>query len=124
MKPFPHTPTFLAAAKRIIRFKSPQVALDAPIELMAYAMRHATDVDMALLLAHIGTEGLREAIDNAPPGIVDARSWSYWNAKIGRIPAPPLPRRPLEQAHRLGTAEIAGPHARRSRGSSRERLGD
>jgi hypothetical protein len=50
---------------------------------------------MALLLDHIGEDGLREAIDNAPPGIIDARSWSYWNAKIGRFPAPPLPRRRL-----------------------------
>jgi hypothetical protein len=56
---------------------------------MAYAMKHATDRDMALLFEHIGENGLREAIDNAPPGIIDARSWSYWNARIGRFPAPP-----------------------------------
>jgi hypothetical protein len=92
----PHTPAFLAAARRIVWFKPPQVALDNPIELMAYAMKHATDADMKLLLDHIGADGLREAIDQASPGIIDARSWSYWNARIGRIPAPPLPRRKLE----------------------------
>ena len=58
-------------------------------------MRHATDEAMALLIAHIGEDGLREAIDNAPPGIIDPRSWSYWNARIGRSPAPRLPRRVL-----------------------------
>jgi len=95
MKPLPHTPALLAAAKRIIWFREPEEALDNPTELIAFAMRHATDEDMALLVAQIGEDGLREAIDNAPSGIIDARSWSYWNAKIGRIPAPPLPRRIL-----------------------------
>ncbi len=95
MKPFPPTPALLAAARRIVWFKPPEEALGNPIELMAYAMKHSTDQDMALLLGHIGVDGLREAIDNAPPGIIDARSWAYWNAKIGRVPAPPAPRRRL-----------------------------
>jgi hypothetical protein len=77
-------------------FKPPEEALDNPIELMAYAMKHSTDQDMALLLRHVGEDGLREAIEKAPPGIVDARSWSYWNARIGRFPAPPAPRRRLD----------------------------
>jgi hypothetical protein len=98
MKPFPHKPEFLRAAKRIVWFRAPEEALDNPVELLAYAMRQATDHDMALLLAHVGLGGLREAIDNAPPGIIDARSWSYWNAKIGRFPAPPAPRRNLQEA--------------------------
>jgi hypothetical protein len=93
MKPFPRTPAFLAAAKRIVWFRPPKEALDRPIELLAYAMKHAIDEDMALLIDHVGEDGLREAIDNAPPGIIDPRSWSYWNARIGRFPAPPLPRR-------------------------------
>lgn len=96
MKPLPRTPEFLRAAKRIVWFKAPEEALDNPVELMAYAMKGATDEDMALLLDHVGMRGLREAIDNAPPGIIDARSWSYWNAKIGRYPAPPAPQRNLD----------------------------
>jgi hypothetical protein len=95
MKPFPHTPRFLRAAKRIVWFKPAAKALDNPIEFLAYAMKHATDRDTALLLGHVGEAGLREAIDKAPAGIIDARSWSYWNARLGRIPAPPRPRRKL-----------------------------
>jgi hypothetical protein len=95
MKPLPRTPALLAAARRIVWFKPPEDALDNPIELMAYAMKHSTDQDMALLLRHVGEDGLREAIEKAPPGIIDARSWSYWNARIGRFPAPPAPRRRL-----------------------------
>ena len=96
MKPLPHTPALLRAAKRIVWFKAPEEALDNPIELLAYAMKHSTDRDMALLLEHVGKAGLCEAIDKAPPGIIDARSWSYWNAKIDRIPPPPRPRRVLD----------------------------
>jgi hypothetical protein len=95
MKPFPHTPELLCAAKRIVWFKPPEEALDNPVELMAYAMKHSIDEDMALLLEHVGKDGLREAIDNAPAGIIDARSWSYWNARIGRYPPPPAPQRDL-----------------------------
>ena len=96
MKPLPETPAFWRAAKRIIWFKPPEEALAHPVELMAYAMKHATDEDMALLLAHVGQEGLAEAIDHAPAGIVDARSWAYWNARIGRFPTPPMPRRTFD----------------------------
>jgi len=95
MKPFPHTPELLRAAKRVVWFKPPEEALDNPVELMAYAMKHSTDEDMALLLEHVGEDGLREAIDNAPAGIIDARSWCYWNARIGRYPPPPAPQRDL-----------------------------
>lgn len=93
MKPFPQTPEFLRAAKRIVWFKPPEEALANPVELMAYAMKASTDEDMALLLGHVGPDGLIEAIENAPPGIINARSWAYWNAKIGRYPAPPMPTR-------------------------------
>ncbi len=93
MKPFPPTPEFLRAAKRIIWFKPPEEALASPIELMAYAMKASTDEDMALLLGQIGMDGLIEAIDHAPAGIMNERSWAYWNLKAGRYPAPPMPVR-------------------------------
>jgi hypothetical protein len=95
MKALPRTPALLEAARRVVWFRPPQEALDNSVELLAYAMKHATDEDMALLLDHVGESGLREAIDNAPAGIIDARSWAYWNAKIGRFPPPPMPRRDL-----------------------------
>lgn len=94
MKNFPQTPEVLAAARRIIWFKPPEQALASPVELLTYAMRYATPEDMSLLLRIVGREGLVEAIDAGLPGILDNRSWSYWNLKIGRI-APPLPVRCL-----------------------------
>jgi hypothetical protein len=39
---------------------------------------------------------LREALDHALPGIIDKRSWVYWNSELGRrYPAPPMPERQL-----------------------------
>jgi len=41
----------------------------------------------------VSDEELAKAIRNAPLGVFDARSWTYWNLKIGRYPVPPLPER-------------------------------
>jgi hypothetical protein len=52
-------------------------------------------IDTDLLSAGLGTwfEPPERALDRAPPGIIDPRSWAYWNSKMGRYPAPPLPKR-------------------------------
>jgi hypothetical protein len=62
---------------------------------MAYAMARATHEDMQVLRRYVLPEDLVEALDRAPPGIIDARSWAYWNLLAGRYPAPPLPKRQL-----------------------------
>jgi len=56
-------------------------------------MRHE---DMRVLRRYVSDDDFREALDRAPPGIIDARSWAYWNNKFGRFPAPPLPTRHFE----------------------------
>ena len=56
---------------------------------------------MTLILRHIGQDGLREAIENAPPGIVDPRSWAYWNLMADIEPALPMPRRRFGEADDL-----------------------
>jgi hypothetical protein len=43
--------------------------------------------------AAFSDEELAEAVRNAPPGVFDARPWTYWNLKIERYPARPLPER-------------------------------
>lgn len=100
MRAFPHTEEFIRAARRIIWFEEPSAALSDPYRFVAYAMRYATPEDMGLIIDHVGEAGLREALDNAPPGVVDARSWAYWNARVGRVPAPPLPVRKFPDPER------------------------
>ena len=60
---------------------------------MAYAMASAVHEDMQALRRYVSDDDFREALDNAPPGIIDPRSWAYWNLKMGRYPPPPLPKR-------------------------------
>jgi len=56
-------------------------------------MTYARHEDMRVIRQYISDDDFREALDRAPPGIIDPRSWAYWNSKMGRYPAPPLPKR-------------------------------
>jgi hypothetical protein len=93
MKAIPLNPLTRALAERLVWFETPEEALADPIRFMAYALAHATHEDMTLLRTFVTDAEFREAIDQAPPGIIDPRSWAFWNAKIGRYPAPPMPTR-------------------------------
>ncbi len=95
MKAIPVTAETLALARRIIWFEEPEEALEDPVRFMAYAFARATHEDMQVLRSYLSDEDLRDALDHAPPGIVDPRSWAYWNSKHGRYPAPPMPQRRL-----------------------------
>jgi hypothetical protein len=93
MKPIPITPQTLDLARRIIWFEPPEQALAEPIRFLAYAMTYAHHKDMRVIRRHVSDDDFREALDYAPPGIIDPRSWAYWNSKMGRYPPPPLPVR-------------------------------
>ena len=95
MTPLRPTPELEALARRIVWFDEPAVALADPIRFMAYAFAYATHEDMSALRRVLSNADLIEALDRAPPGIIDPRSWSFWNAKLGRTPAPPMPERAL-----------------------------
>jgi hypothetical protein len=93
MKPIPLTPETEALARRLVWFEEPEEALSDPSRFVAYAFARATHEDMKILRAFLSDDDLREALDHAPPGIVDPRSWAYWNSKLGRYPPPPMPSR-------------------------------
>jgi hypothetical protein len=93
MKTIPLTPDTQALASRLVWFEEPAEALSDPCRFVAYALARATHEDMQLLRAYINDDDLREALDHAPPGIIDPRSWAYWNSRLGRYPVPPMPTR-------------------------------
>ncbi|MGA7489482.1 MAG: hypothetical protein WBW74_21365 [Xanthobacteraceae bacterium] len=97
MKPFPLNSDLLTVAARVVWFEPPQKALADPIRFLAYLMAYGTSEDIALVERHIDPGDLREALKHAPPGIIDARSWAYWNVKFGRYPVPPMPRRVIPE---------------------------
>lgn len=95
MNPLPKTKDFAEIASRVIWFEPPELALNDSVRFMAYAFRYATPGDMKILRSRLSDDDLRAALAQAPPGIIDPRSWSYWHAVLGKFPPPPLPQRRL-----------------------------
>lgn len=95
MKAIPLNAETEAVARRVIWFEAPEEALADSVRFVAYAMARATHEDMKVIRRYVDDTDFLEALDKAPPGIIDPRSWAYWNAKMGRYPAPPLPKRQL-----------------------------
>ena len=97
MRVIPVTPQTVKVARRIIWFEEPEKALADPVRFMAYAMTYAHHEDMRVIRQYVSDEEIRQALDTAPPGIIDPRSWAYWNLKMGRFPPPPQPKRAFDQ---------------------------
>jgi hypothetical protein len=95
MNPLPQTPELLRVARRVVWFKTPEEALSNPAHFLAHVMTYGSCEDLEALCVWVKDEDYLEALDNAPPGVFDPRSWTYWNLRFGRVPTPPLPRRAL-----------------------------
>ena len=93
----PLTPEIEAVARRVIWFEEPRQAVAYPARFLAYAMTYGVHEDMSIRRRHVSDDALREALDHAPPGIFDPRSWAYWNVMLGRYPVPPMPQRTFEE---------------------------
>lgn len=96
MRPIPVTPQTLEAARRIIWFEEPEKALADAVRFLAYAMTYARHEDMKVIRQYVSDDEIRQALDTAPPGIIDPRSWAYWNLRMGRFPPPPLRKRTFD----------------------------
>jgi hypothetical protein len=66
-----------------------------PVRFLAYLMTYGTIRDIAVVRRHLALDDFPEALERAPPGIIDERSWAYWNVMTGRYPVPPMPRRAI-----------------------------
>ena len=93
MKPLPSSSDLLAVAPHVMWFEPPEKALADPVRFLAYLMAFGTVEDIAVVRRYLDLDDFREALEHAPPGIIDARSWAYWNTVTGRDPVPPMPRR-------------------------------
>jgi hypothetical protein len=82
-------------AAKLFWWKGPAEALADQRRFLAQAMTFADWDDMLVVVDTYGEEALRTALTDAPPGVFDRRSWSYWHARLGVKPVPPLPRRRL-----------------------------
>lgn len=96
MKPLPQNRDLLKVAPRIIWFEPAETALANPVRFLAYLMAYGTIEEIAVARRYVSRDDFREALEKAPPGIMDKRSWAYWNTKLGRYPVPPMPGRSFD----------------------------
>lgn len=98
MKSLPKTKALQQVAERVIWFEEPEEALENGNRFLAYAMRYGAAKDLkALEEEGITLAAMREALEKAPAGLFDARSWTYWTLKCGYEEVPPLPARRFEE---------------------------
>jgi hypothetical protein len=93
MKPLPCNADLLSIAPRVIWFEPAERALAEPVRFLTYVMTYATPEEIAVVRRYAQLDDFREALEHAAPGIMDERSWAYWNIVTGRYPVPPMPRR-------------------------------
>jgi hypothetical protein len=97
MKPLPYNPDLLKVAPRIIWFEPAEAALANPMRFLTYLMAFGTIEEIKVVRRYVSLDDFREALEHAPPGVMDKRSWAYWNTKLGRYPVPPMPRRSFDE---------------------------
>jgi hypothetical protein len=109
MNALPNTPETLALAKRLIWFEAPAQALLDPIRLLAYAFQFGRAADFELLNRHYSTADLQLALQSAPPGIIDARSYAYWCLMLDLPPLVRTERLLRDFPSQLGSASAIKP---------------
>lgn len=90
---WPNIPALRDIARRVIWFEEPERALADPVRFLAYLMTYGTFDEIVIVKQFASDADFTHALEHAPPGVFDARSWAYWNIMAGRYPAPPMPVR-------------------------------
>ena len=77
MKALPTTPELLRVARHVIWFEEPEQALADPVQFLVHVMVFGTVEDLKALRGIVGKDEYREVLEQAPPGVFNARSWAY-----------------------------------------------
>ena len=85
-------------AKKYLWWMEPRDVLKDEDRLVAQVMNTGTFEDTRLVQKTLGDERLRRVLQNAMPGQIDAKAWTYWHYRLnlstpGKVP--PLPTRTL-----------------------------
>ena len=83
----------MALARRLFWWKQPEDVLADLNRFLAQVMTYGTWEDILEARRHFDEKAFREALQHAPPGVFDARSWTYWHHALRLHPVPPLPVR-------------------------------
>jgi hypothetical protein len=86
--------TLRALASKYVWWQPPDVTLARGWHFLCQMMTLGTAEDMRTVRRLLGDEAMIDALEHAPPGVMDPKSWNFWHLFFGR-PVPPLPVRPL-----------------------------
>lgn len=91
-----NTPTLKHMASKYIWWKTQDEALVTPSRVVAQVMNIGDYADVQQLASEVGDDVLRDVLTHAQAGQFGARSWAYWNYRLGLASVdnvPPLPAR-------------------------------
>lgn len=83
----------LHVATRVVWFKPAEQTLEDPIFFLTHVMTYGSIEDISSAKKYFTEADFRRALEEAPPGVFDKRSWAYWNTVLGRLPVATLPKR-------------------------------
>lgn len=83
----------LALAKRYVWWQPPELTLARRGHFLCQLMNLATAEDIRTARRILGDDAFRSALREAPPGVVDERSWNFWHLTLFGTPPPGLPER-------------------------------
>ena len=96
LRPLVPTTELEVVARRCVWFMEPAAALARPAHFIAHVLTYGMAEDVKTLRRYVSDDMLATALDQAPPGVFDGRSWGYWHLKLkGLRHPPPLPERRL-----------------------------
>ena len=83
----------LQIARNVVWFKPAEATLNDSVYFLCYLMQYGLTEDVIKVRKFYSDSEFKSALTHAYPGILDKRSWSYWNLKIFHDPNRPMPRR-------------------------------
>lgn len=83
-------------ARRLVWWKPPHETLANVNELLARTMAYGALSDVQAMLAKHGKPAFVAALQHAPAGLFDVRSWRYWHLMLD-LPVPQLPVRAFNE---------------------------
>ena len=84
-----------AMARKYVWWQPPERTLADRRLFLAQVMTLGSVDDVRWLLSVVPHEDLRGVLRDPPAGVFNGRSWRFWHLRLGRVPVPVLPVRPV-----------------------------
>lgn len=82
-------------ARRYVWWQEADQTLDDEVLLLCQLMQLGTPADLQAARRMFGDDAFRAALNNAPPGVLDARSWNFWHLVLMHHAPPAMPARSI-----------------------------